>query len=92
MGDMCPLGHLHPERILALVTLAPGRPAAFPDHRAAATAVDRPRAPRPIRATWWQWLDFDSPLLAQVWVICCTQIVVLVVAGLVIHASAASPY
>jgi hypothetical protein len=30
--------------------------------------------------------------MAQVWVICCTQILVLAIGGLVIHASAASPY
>jgi len=34
----------------------------------------------------------DSELLAQVWVICAAQILILVVAGMVIHASAASPY
>jgi hypothetical protein len=31
-------------------------------------------------------------MLAQIWFICCTQIVVLVVGGLVLHASVASPY
>jgi hypothetical protein len=50
------------------------------------------RAVRAVRRSWWRWLDFDSELLAQVWVICCTQILILAVAGLVIHASAASPY
>ena len=44
------------------------------------------------RRAWWQWLDFDSKLMAQVWSICCAQILILAVGGLVIHASAASPY
>jgi hypothetical protein len=44
------------------------------------------------RKPWWKWFDFDSELLAQVWFICSTQIVIFVVGGLVIHASAASPY
>jgi hypothetical protein len=44
------------------------------------------------RQAWWQWLDFDCKLMAQVWSICCAQILVLAIGGLVIHASAASPY
>jgi hypothetical protein len=85
----------------ALVTLAPAAPAAFVDDALATAALDRSHAPwaarvartaQAARAHWWQWLDFDSKVLAQVWVICCTQILILVVAGLVIHASAASPY
>jgi hypothetical protein len=78
-----------------LVTLAPNPPAAFVD---AAVTPSAPRAARARhdqgapRAAWWQWLDFDSEHLAQVWVICCAQILILVIAGLVIHASAASPY
>jgi hypothetical protein len=75
-----------------LVTLAPPRPAAFPDDTVAPAALVRPRTPRAARAAWWEWLDFDSERLAQIWIICCTQILVLVVAGLVLHASASSPY
>jgi hypothetical protein len=75
-----------------LVTLAPRSPAALFDDAIAASELDRPRALRVARRAWCQWLDFDSELLAAVWVICCTQILILVVAGLVIHASSASPY
>ena len=86
------------------MTLAPVSPAAFVDDAIAPAALDRSgspwaaraaratRAARIARAHWWQWLDFDSEVLAAVWVICCTQILILVVAGLVVHASAASPY
>ena len=48
-------------------------------------------SPEPSKS-WWRWFDFDSKLLAQVWFICSAQIVIFVVGGLVIHASAASPY
>jgi hypothetical protein len=75
-----------------LVTLAPAPPAAFVDDRIAPATIPAVRAARAVRSAWWQWLDFDSELLAQVWVICCTQILILVVGGLVIHASAASAY
>ncbi len=71
------------------MTLAPTPPAALVEQTIARPAARAPRSPR---TTWWQWLDFDSALRAQVWVICCTQILVLAIAGLVIHASAASPY
>lgn len=72
-----------------MVTLAPTRPATFVENALTQPAA---RASRTRRTARWQWLDFDSELLAQLWVICCTQILVLVIAGLVLHASAASPY
>ncbi|HEX4018210.1 MAG TPA: hypothetical protein VHX15_15855 [Frankiaceae bacterium] len=79
------------------MTLAPTPPAGFgldAAYDATCDAIPAPTSPaaRGSRTAWWQWLDFDSETLAQVWVICCTQILVLVIAGLVIHASAASPY
>lgn len=78
-----------------LVTLAPTHRVRVSD-QATATAQPKParsvRTARAARKPWWQWLDFESKMLAQIWFICCTQIVVLVVGGLVLHASVASPY
>jgi hypothetical protein len=42
--------------------------------------------------TWWEWFDFENKLSAQVWAICLAQILILLVGGLVIHASATSAY
>ena len=81
-----------------MASLAPTRPAGLsPDagrSSARATRTTARRAERLAgrRRPWWLWLDFESKLHAQVWLICCAQIVILVVGGLVIHASAASPY
>ena len=76
------------------MTLAPTHAVGlYDDARAPATRRQaRTSRARAARQAWWQWLDFDSKLHAQVWLICCTQIVILVISGLVIHASAASPY
>lgn len=74
-----------------MVTLAPTHSVGLERNARAARATHATKPAKP-RRTWWQWLDFDSKLMAQVWVICCTQILVLAIGGLVIHASAASPY
>lgn len=83
-----------------MVTLAPAHAAGLEREAAAARKAREVRAARAARAVrtagprraWWQWLDFDSKLMAQVWSICCAQILILAIGGLVIHASAASPY
>ncbi len=74
------------------MTLAPARPAGLPDDAAAGRKLKRgsPQAAVNGRRTWWQWLDFESKLMAQVWAICCAQILVFVVGGLAIHVSLAS--
>ncbi len=83
------------EGTCTVVTLAPTHLVGLSDDAAAAATrkkVRHARVARVRRRAWWQWLDFDSKLLAQVWLICCSQIVILVISGLVIHASSASPY
>ena len=80
-----------------MVTLAPAHSVGLERDAAAARRTHDVRAARAVRTakarlTWWQWLDFDSKVMAQVWSICCAQILILVIGGLVIHASAASPY
>jgi hypothetical protein len=78
-----------------LVTLASAHSIGLSDDSPVAarsrTAYRSLTSPAP-RKPWWKWFDFDSKLLAQVWFICSAQIVIFVVGGLVIHASAASPY
>jgi hypothetical protein len=80
-----------------VVTLAPAHSVGLERDAAAARKARDVRAARAVRRAqprraWWQWLDFDSKLMAQVWSICCAQILILAIGGLVIHASAASPY
>jgi hypothetical protein len=82
-----------------LVTLAPAPPRGLADAAVATAPSTARRIARSIRRArpapttpWWQWFDFDTRLQAQLWFITCTQLIVLVVGGLVIHASSASPY
>ena len=99
---ICTLVTLAPSPPLGVVDSAAGGIVGKTDAGAAAGLLRRflgargqartARTARTARMPWWRWLDFDSKLHAQIWLIASAQIVILVVAGLVIHASSGSPY